>query len=316
MVIAGFFTTVSNSFSFPTSNSLGETAISLHVYTQSQAKLIENTNSPKQAVLGPPGTGKTWSLIRSTVKLYFDLKRKGKKGRILVMTYNVAVCKFIEDAIKKIITYESTEEKEQKDIDIKCFTADGLKKHLSQKMRGKITARRRYSSGSTALLGDTPTPTHREYTPTPTPTLGESIPPWEEPEDTEERHMSENETFHEIFHRYCDPYTGVSEKTLLDNFGYCGIFIDEVTYPKLIKFYIFSLLLFKCQNMDSGEEAWLMKLWKREKKRDDCSKFLMFGDCSQFVYSFKGDKENSLAAKTYKSAQYEPFKQVVRYGEM
>ena len=187
----------------------------------------------------------------SAVNLYFNLKKRGKKDRILVMTYNVAVSNFIDDAIRKIITYESTEEKENKDIDIHVFTVDGLKEHLKKKIRGKIiarnryrwgstplledTPRRRYRSGSTALLGDTPTPTLHDSTPTlhdSTPTVGESTPSlWEEPEDfTEERLPNDNETFQDIFYRYSDPDTGVSKKTLLDNFGYCGIFIDEVSH--------------------------------------------------------------------------------------
>ena len=67
--------------------------------------------------------------------------------------------------------------------------------------------------------------------------------------------------------------------------------------------------------MERGEEEWLTKLWKRDKKKMDCSKFLMFGDESQFVYSFRGDKEDSLASKAFDSGNYEPFKQVVRYDK-
>ena len=225
LVIAGFFATVSNSFAFPVS-SLGEAAFSLHVYTQDQAKLIEGTKNPKLTVLGPPGTGKTWSLIRSAVKLYFDLKKNGKKGRILALTYNVAICKFIEDSLNKLITFESTEEKENTDIQIKVFTIDGFKKHLMNKMRGKIDARRRYRSGSTPnRSGSTPLLADSA------PSLGDSSPTlWEEPEDVTEEIHTNDETFPDIFERYSDPVTGVSEKTLLDNFGYCGIFIDEVSY--------------------------------------------------------------------------------------
>ena len=68
--------------------------------------------------------------------------------------------------------------------------------------------------------------------------------------------------------------------------------------------------------MEIEEEDWLVKLWKRDKKKTDCSKFLMFGDDSQFVYSFRGEKKDSLAFEAHESGEYEPFKQVVRYDEM
>ena len=192
-IIAAFFSLAGKSFVFP-EPSISSASNTLHMYTEEQAQLmIENSEFQKLNVLGPAGTGKTWMLINSVMKLYWILIIRRKTGKILVVTYNKALSLYIEDSIEKLMKFQNPQEKIPKNRNYKVFTMDALKKHIEKKMRGKIAARRSYTS------------------------------------NCDETSLDDNLDFEDVFKEY---EHSVSRKTLLDNFGYCGIFIDEVISPE------------------------------------------------------------------------------------
>ena len=188
-IIAAFFSLAGKSFVFP-EPSIGSASNTLHMYTEEQAQLmIENSEFQKLNVLGPAGTGKTWMLINSVMKLYWILIKRRKTGKILVVTYNKALSLYIEDSIDKLMKFQNPQEKIPKRKNYKVFTIDALKKHIEEKMKGMIAARRSYTS------------------------------------NCDETSLDDNSDFEDVFKYY---ENSVKPETLLKNFGYCGIFIDEV----------------------------------------------------------------------------------------
>ena len=104
--IAGFFCLADNSFVFP-EETIDGASFRLHQFTQDQANLMVKTPNQKLTVLGPAGTGKTWMIIVAASKLYFSLKTMKKSGRILIVTVTCGIKSYIEDAVHKLISYES-----------------------------------------------------------------------------------------------------------------------------------------------------------------------------------------------------------------
>ena len=120
-IIAAFFSLAGKSFVFP-EPSIGSASKTLHMYTEDQAQLmIENSEFQKLNVLGPAGTGKTWMLINSVMKLFWILMEWGT-GKILVVTYNKALSLYIEDSIDKLMKFQNPQEKIPEEKDYKVFT--------------------------------------------------------------------------------------------------------------------------------------------------------------------------------------------------
>ena len=67
-IIAGLFSMTYTSAVFPF-KSIEETSRALYTLTEEQAKVFTNQEIPRRWITGPPGTGKTWLLIASTIKV-------------------------------------------------------------------------------------------------------------------------------------------------------------------------------------------------------------------------------------------------------
>ena len=165
----------------------------------------------KLYVLGPAGTGKTWMMIVAATKLYFSLRKKSKEGKILIVTITKSIKIYIQDAVHKLISYDSAGVEDGRGIEVQTLA------EAESKLKGN------------------------------------------------------SET-------------------------HCGIFIDE------------------CHNISSAEEEWLQRLWKKDDRHHDCSRFWMFGDEEQFMFSFKEgmDKENNIAAVAFRNKFYYRLTQIVR----
>ena len=98
-IIAGLFSMTYTSTVFPFKGVL-ETSRALYTLTEEQAKVHTNQEIARRWITGPAGTGKTWLLIASTIKTYEAfMERKRGKGRIMILTFNVAVKNFIKDRV-------------------------------------------------------------------------------------------------------------------------------------------------------------------------------------------------------------------------
>ena len=130
-VIAGFFCLSDNSFVFP-EETISGASIKLHQFTQVQSDLMVKTQTPSQklTVLGPAGTGKTWMAIVAATKLYFSLKKRKKSGKILIVTVTRAIKIFIQDAVAKLISYESGASEDVRGIEVRTLAE-------TQSLKGK-----------------------------------------------------------------------------------------------------------------------------------------------------------------------------------
>ena len=173
--------------------------------------MVEKTPIKKLTVLGPAGTGKTWMMIVAASKLYFSLKRRGKNGRILIVTVTRGIKIYIQDALHKLISYDSAGVDDGRGIEVQTLA------EAESKLKGN------------------------------------------------------SET-------------------------HCGIFLDE------------------CHNISQADGERLLRLWKKDERHHECSRFWMFGDVDQFMFSFKEgfDKENTLAAVSYRNKDYYHLTQIVR----
>ena len=202
-IIAGLFSMTYTSAVFPFKG-IGETSRALYNLTKEQAKVLTNQEIARRWITGPAGTGKTWLLIASTMKTNDAfMERKRGKGRIMVLTFNVAVKNFIKDTIDKLIEHSkipnlSTANRSNSDkpkCEIKLYTIDGLKEHMKKEMIGKAKSCVKLSKG-----------------------LKE-----QEWDDTMGRIVDED-NFDEVFQGY---QKFVTDATLSENFGFDSIFVDE-----------------------------------------------------------------------------------------
>ena len=192
MIIAGLFgMTYLPTASFPKKTIKGTTE-ALFILTEDQAKVYSNQNVPENWIIGPAGTGKTWMLLISLQRTFqlFVAQATGKR-RILVLTYNKAIRAFIEDSAEKLTNWRKSKER----CTIECFTVDGLKTHLKEKMLGKATS----------VIEKKQDETRAEL--------------WNEKFAV----IDQNE-FSEVFNTY---HGIVTKTTFSKNFGYDAIFVDE-----------------------------------------------------------------------------------------
>ena len=238
LIIAGLFgLTYLPTFTFPT---IQGTTEALFILTEAQAAVVTNQNVPGRCITGPAGTGKTWMLMLSLQKTYeIFMRQTTGKRKILVITYNKALRGYIKDTAEKLglRSTDSTKEK----CKIEYFTVDGLKNHLAKKMVGKAKKRAGYNQKGAKV---------------------------------EEKYMNlDQEDFSQVFPVY---YENIATTTLLKNFGFEAIFIDEA------------------QDICSSDEDWIRKLWRN---KDKLRKLWVFGDEGQKLTRFLGNDSSLLSQR-------------------
>ena len=78
-------------------------------------------------------------------------QRRGKK-KTLVLTFNKALCGYIEDTAEKLTNWKKVEpggdpgSKSKEKCKIEFFTVDGLQTHLRKKMLGKARSKKNQKS--------------------------------------------------------------------------------------------------------------------------------------------------------------------------